>query len=361
MKEIKIEENVNLAPYTTMEIGGRARFFVRAGCEDDVIAGVRFAADERLPLFVLGGGSNVVIADQGFDGLVLQIALKGIDDFKFQISNFKFDDDPEPESVTTRSKLITAAGGEDWDGFVAHCVKNKLAGVECLSGIPGLVGGTPIQNVGAYGQDVSETIVSVRALDRRTDEIRALSNAECGFTYRSSIFNSTERERYIVLAVTYALKQNGEAKIEYNDLVEHFAGRVPTLAETRDAVLDIRRATSMVIDAADPNSKSVGSFFKNPIVSDAQFLAIAERFGEIPGFPFGDFHKKIPAAWLIEHAGFHKGYTLGQAGISANHTLAIVNHGGTAADILALKDVITSKVAEVFDVDLVPEPVFVGF
>lgn len=345
MKEINIEENVNLAPYTTMEIGGRARFFVRATCDDDVIAGAGFAMKKRLPLFVLGGGSNVVIADQGFDGLVLHIAMQGV--LSGEAKNGVIE--------------ITAQAGEAWDRIVEYAVEHELAGLECLSGIPGSVGGTPIQNVGAYGQEVSETIVSVRALDRQTGEIRALSNAECGFAYRSSIFNSTERNRFIVLAVTYALRKGGEPKIGYKDIREHFAGRTPNLAETRAAVLKIRRSKSMVSDAADPNSKSVGSFFKNPIVSNAKLGEISERFQNIPSFPIDGLQVKIPAAWLIEQAGFQKGFTLGRAGISANHTLAIVNHGGTAADILALKDLIRSKVAEVFDVDLVPEPVFVGF
>jgi len=345
VNNILIEENVELAPYTTMQIGGRARFFVRAATQDDVAECVRFAAESSLPLFVLGGGSNVLIADGGFDGVVLHIALKGI------------------ETVDGSAGLarVTAQAGEEWDHFVEFTVNEGLAGLECLSGIPGYVGGTPVQNVGAYGQEVAESISLVRVLDRLSGSVSELSNAECGFAYRSSIFNSTKRERYIVLAVTFDLTPGGEPKVTYRDLKEHFAGRMPTLAETRAAVLDIRRAKSMVIDAADPNSKSAGSFFKNPIVSREKFAAIAAEHPDVPSFPAGTDSVKIPAAWLIEKAGIPKGFSLGNAGISTKHTLAIVNHGGNAADIMRLKELIQSRIKAVFGIELVPEPVFVGF
>lgn len=337
---MKIEENVPLAPLTTLGIGGAARFFVRAETEEDVLSALGFALENSLGVFVLGGGSNVLVSDDGFDGLVLQIALKGII--------------PNTES-------LTVSAGEDWDAFVEHCVDNNLAGVECLSGIPGFVGGTPVQNVGAYGQEVSETIVSVRCIDRTRNDVVELSNADCAFTYRTSIFNSTERERYIVLSVTYKLTVGGEPKVAYKDLLKFFDGKKPSLAEVRDAVLDIRREKSMVIDARDPNSRSAGSFFKNPVVEVSKLEEIRQSHENVPYFAFGD-KVKIPAAWLIENAGFHKGYKLGNAGISTNHTLALINREqATAAEIIALKGKIQTDVAARFGIEIVPEPVFVGF
>jgi UDP-N-acetylmuramate dehydrogenase len=258
--------------------------------------------------------------------------------------------------------VITASAGEDWDFFVAYCVNENLAGVECLSGIPGTVGGTPVQNVGAYGQEVSETTVSVRCFDRENNTIVTLSNEQCGFAYRTSILNTVERDRYVVISTTYSLAKNGRPKIAYKDLIEHFRGHSPTLAETREAVLSIRRSKSMVIDPTDPNRRSVGSFFKNPIVSQSKFDEIALKFDDnVPHFPALPSLVKIPAAWLIEQAGFHKGYLMGSVGLSTNHTLAIVNRGGaTAADVLRLRDAIRSAVSSEFGVDLVQEPVLVG-
>jgi UDP-N-acetylmuramate dehydrogenase len=258
-----IQENVSLAPFTTLKIGGPARYYVRAGSEEEVISAVRLATAESLPLFVLGGGSNILVSDNGFDGLVLHITLAGI---------------------SRKSGALVAAAGEDWDAFVAYCVKNDLAGVECLSGIPGFVGGTPVQNVGAYGQEVSESIVSVRCFDRQTKQIVELSNPECGFEYRKSIFNSAARDRYIVLSVAFALRPGGRPKVAYKDLQERFPNHQPSLAEVRTAVLDIRSTKSMVIDPSDPNSRSTGSFFKNPIVPIALLNSIkaAEKTEKVP-------------------------------------------------------------------------------
>ena len=383
--EVILQENVPLAPLTTLKIGGPARFFVRAESEEQVIRAFEFARENSLRVFVLGGGSNVLISDKGFDGLVLQIALKGI--------SRKYGDG---------FVFITAQAGEDWDAFVAKCVEENLAGVECLSGIPGSIGGTPVQNVGAYGQEVSETIVSVTCYDRNSAEIVGLTNAECGFEYRKSIFNSTEKDRYVVLAVKYKLRRDGAPKIVYKDLREYFerdaaarrrgdtesgdgetvrkgeseeilenpqsAFRIPhsyspTLQETRDAIIEIRRAKSMVIDEDDPNSRSAGSFFKNPVVALTKYseiAATAER--EVPKFAVDDSHVKIPAAWLIENAGFHKGFALGNVGISTNHTLALINRGGATADeIIELRNLIQQKIAARFGIELVPEPVFIGF
>ena len=362
-----LQENVLLAPYTTLKIGGNARYFFRAETEDAVSQALVFAENRGLPIFVLGGGTNVLIADAGFDGLVLQIALKGmVLSEQGAVATglnvaFKNPVATAPGSDTSTLIFITAKAGEDWDDFVAYCVENNLAGVECLSGIPGFVGGTPVQNVGAYGQEVSETIVSVRCFDRTQKKIVTLTNAECGFTYRTSIFSSNMRDRYIVLSVTFALKKGGQPKIVYKDLIERFDGRQPSLTEVRSAVLQIRRSKSMVIDADDPNSQSAGSFFKNPIVSKEKLAELRIGYEDIPSFNFG-VSVKIPAAWLIENAGFGKGFTLGHAGISTNHTLAIINRGdASAAEILSLKDAIQQAVEINFGILLQPEPVFVGF
>jgi len=330
-----------------LKIGGAARFFVFAETESQVVDAFCFAGKKGLETFVLGGGSNILISDDGFNGLVVQIGIKGI----------------EFEKADSKTRL-TAGAGEDWDTLVAATVERDLAGFECLSGIPGFVGGTPVQNVGAYGQDVSETITVVRCFDRTNGKVVDLSNGECGFSYRRSIFNSTERRRYVVLTVTYELTQNGPPKIAYKDLSETFGGREPTLAETREAVLKIRRSKSMVIDASDPNSQSAGSFFKNPIVGAETVDAIRKIAGtdRVPSFQYSSGLVKVPAAWLIENAGFHKGFRFGNAGISTNHSLALVNFGGaTAAEIIALKDLIQSRIVEKFSVRLEPEPIFVGF
>lgn len=356
-KTFEIQENVRLAPFTTLKIGGNARYFVRAENEEQVLKAVEFADKNSLPLFVLGGGSNVLISDKGFDGLVLQIGISS----EFRVPSSELKPVLNPEPGTLNSELIGVGAGEDWDGFVAYCVENNLAGVECLSGIPGFVGGTPVQNVGAYGQEVAETIVNVRCLDRTTREFVTLSNADCGFTYRASIFNSTHRDRFIVLSVTFALRQNGGAKIVYKDLIEHFGGIQPSLGDVRDAVLLIRRAKSMVIDPDDPNSKSAGSFFKNPIVERDKLEKIQILFEHVPYFDLVE-KVKIPAAWLIDSAGFHKGFAMNNVGISANHTLALINRGGaTATELIVLKERIQEAVDVKFGIDLEPEPVFIGF
>lgn len=348
---LKIQENVRLAPFTTLKIGGAARFFVQAENENQILEAVRFAAENSLEVFVLGGGSNVLIADEGFDGLVLRIAIKGI-------------------SLTGEKNEIVsvkAGAGEDWDDFCRFCVEKNLAGVECLSGIPGFVGGTPVQNVGAYGQEVSETITKARVFDRKSGEFLDLTNKDCKFSYRASIFNTTDKNRFIVSAVTFALKENGAPKIVYKDLQQFFGERAPDLAETRAAVLQIRRAKSMVIDPDDVNSRSAGSFFKNPVVDANRYREIFEKaralgIGNVPKFDVSSNKVKIPAAWLIEQSGFAKGFRSGKVGISTRHSLAIVNfQNGTARDVLDLKNKIQTTVEKKFGIRLTPEPVFVGF
>ncbi len=334
---------IPLAPLTTLGIGGAARFFVEAESEDELIAAIQFAEERGLPVFILGGGSNVLVSDEGFPGLVVRVAIHGIE----------------------WSEQVTVGAGENWDNFVRQCVERNLAGVECLSGIPGLVGGTPVQNVGAYGQEVSETITRVRAFDRQQKQIVELRNAECGFSYRTSIFNSTERNRYVVLAVSFALKTNGEPALRYPDVKNYFAGRndQPSLAEIRQAIIEIRSRKGMVIVPDDPDCRSAGSFFKNAIISVEAFAKLETAANERPpSFPAADGKVKVPAAWLIEHAGFQRGYAKGRAGISSKHTLAIINRGSaTASEVWALVNEIQERVAEKFGVWLMPEPIFVGF
>jgi len=347
-----IRENVPLASLTTLGVGGPARYFVEATTEAEVIETVEFARARRLPLFVLGGGSNLVVADAGFDGLVLKIGIVGVSHFTPPYGGMVF----------------IAGAGCDWDTFVAQTVEANCAGLECLSGIPGTVGGTPVQNVGAYGQDVSEAISEVRALDLESLEIVTLSNAECRFAYRSSLFNATDRGRYIVLQVAFTLRPNGRPMIRYADLEKHFAGRSgePALQEVRDAVREIRHRKAMLIVPGEEDARSAGSFFKNPVVTGEFFEELAARLASeqlvLPGYPAPDGFRKIPAAWLVEHAGFAKGYTKARAGISHKHALAIVNRGdATAGQIIALKDEIQAGVKRKFGVELQPEPVFVGF
>jgi len=349
---LRIQENIPLAPLTTFHVGGPARYFVEAHSEHDVMEAVAHAAASKLPLFVLGGGSNLVVSDQGWPGLVLKVSLAGVE----------FEGD--------RQRMLFHAGaGESWDDFVALTVSKNCGGLECLSGIPGTVGGTPVQNVGAYGQEVSETITQVHALEIATGKKLEFSNSECGFAYRTSMFNSTHRDKYIVLDVAYRLHRNGNPKIAYADLKNFFAANSsPTLQQVRDAVRSIRQSKAMLIVSGDEDCRSAGSFFKNPIVSEAEATrleTVAQKFAPaalLPRYPAANGHVKLAAAWLVEQAGFQKGYGLGPVGISRKHTLAIVNRGGaTAKDIVALKDEIQKKVFDTWGITLQPEPVFVGF
>ena len=342
-----IQEDIPLAPLTTMRVGGMARFFVEAKSEDKVREAAALARREQWPLFVLGGGSNLVIADSGWPGLVLKIGIGGIEE---------------------AGELFAVGAGVDWDDVAARAVTRNFSGTECLSGIPGSVGATPVQNVGAYGQEVSDTVESVRALDLKADRVVTLSNRECGFAYRTSIFNTVERGRYIILKVTFRLSPGGAASLKYADLQKYFSERKqpPSLAEIRAAVLEIRRSKGMLIVPGDNDSLSAGSFFKNPVLSAAQFqdlLGRAEtRKLRVPSYPALAAQHKISAAWLVEHSGFSKGYELGQARISRKHALAIVNSGkASAADIVRLKEQIQSKVEEQWGILLDPEPVFLGF
>lgn len=347
-----IERDVPLAPLTTLGVGGPARFFVTARSPGDLFTALQFASEERVPLLVLGGGSNVVIADTGYAGLVVHLDVRGIET-------------EEQDGAV----LVTASAGEPWDAFVSMTVVRGWAGLECLSGIPGRVGATPIQNVGAYGQEVSETIVSVDAIDRLDGSPRTFCPEECGFAYRTSRFKHAERDRWIITAVTFRLIPAGAANIRYAELkanLEREGIRSSDLAAVREAVLTIRRQKGMVLDPADPDTRSDGSFFTNPVLSSLQFAAFIERVAKmsidpstVPRFAAGE-QTKVPAAWLIEQAGFHKGHRLGNAGISTKHSLAIVNCGGaTAREVLDLAREIRAGVKQRFGLRLEMEPVVV--
>ncbi len=346
-----VQQQVPLAPLTTLGVGGPARYLVQASTPAEVSQAVDYARAANLPLFVMGGGSNLVVSDAGFPGLVLKVAIAGIS-----------------RSSQDGKELFEAGAGEAWDSLVAQTVEAGCAGLECLSGIPGSVGGTPVQNVGAYGQEVSQTVTEVLTLDLRDGQMRSLCNPACDFGYRSSIFNSSARGRYIVLRVTYALEPGGQPALAYRDLQNYFAGHStrPALSEVRQAVREIRRRKAMLIVEGDEDCRSAGSFFKNPVLTAGEYAQVQQRAAalgsELPSYPAPGESFKVPAAWLVEHAGFAKGYVRGPVGISRKHALAIVNRGGAkAADILALKNDIQAAVEERFGIRLVPEPVLVGF
>jgi UDP-N-acetylmuramate dehydrogenase len=348
-----VEENKPLASLTTLGIGGRARWFVEARNEDDVVEASAWAHKTGRALFVLGGGSNLLVADAGFEGLVLHIAVKGIQSLGL-----------ESDSPT---RLYQVAAGEDWDAFVRRTVDDECAGIECLAGIPGTVGGTPVQNVGAYGQEVASTVDRVRVFDLHGKTFTEFRNAECGFAYRRSRFNSKDRGSYVVTRVDYRLKPGGTPTLKYADLQRELGARSnPTLAQTAEVVRKIRRSKGMLLVEGDPDCRSAGSFFKNPIVSESQAAHVASVAGSSPPhFPAGtESHGmvKLSAAWLIEKAGFPKGYASGGAGISQKHTLALVNLGSaTAAEIVTLAEEIRSAVLARYGIELQMEPVMLGF
>jgi UDP-N-acetylmuramate dehydrogenase len=350
---LEIRDDVPLAPLTTLELGGRARHFVDAADDAAILEALRWAESRRLPIAILGGGSNLVVADAGFSGLVIRIGTRGR---RFERGNSQV--------------ALTATAGEPWDDLVAETVARDLAGLECLSGIPGRVGATPIQNVGAYGQEVADTIRSVRVLERGTLQIRELAPADCAFAYRDSRFKR-EPERFVVLAVTFDLRLGGAPTLRYRELSEALAGTAkPSLSEVRRAVLALRRKKSMVLAEDDPNRRSVGSFFTNPIVSLAEAADVAARARtagvlangtEMPRWPADGGRVKLSAGWLIERAGFIKGLRCGPVGLSSAHALALVHHGGGSAGALVdLAREIRDTVRTRFGVTLVPEPTFVG-
>jgi UDP-N-acetylmuramate dehydrogenase len=333
-----------LSDHTTLRLGGPAAAWVRATTEAELTSAVSEAAG---PVLVLGGGSNVVVADAGFSGTVVEIATSGV---RADVEAYA---DP-----TCGGAMVTVAAGESWDAFVAQAVESGWVGVEALAGIPGLVGATPIQNVGAYGQEVSQTIAQVRVWDRVLHGVRTFASADCGFGYRTSRFKA-DPERHVVLDVTFQLRQGSlGAPVQYAELARALGvelGQRAPMAEVRDAVLALRRGKGMVLDADDHDTWSAGSFFTNPIVAEAEVPAGA------PSWPQADGRVKVPAAWLIERAGFHKGYGTGAVGLSTKHPLAITNRGGaTTEELLALARQIRDGVEAAHGIRLVNEPVLVG-
>jgi UDP-N-acetylmuramate dehydrogenase len=378
-----VREQVMLAGYTTLGLGGPAARFIDAESDEQVVAEVRDADAAGEPVLVLGGGSNLVVADEGFPGTVVHVATSGV-----TIT-------PSPDGAAA---AVAVAAGEDWDALAGRCTSEGLSGIECLSGIPGLAGATPIQNVGAYGQEVSETIVAVRAYDRLREAVVTLGNADCGFGYRTSAFKRSGAARpagrggparrraaadpagatgrFVVLGVTFKLARDAlSAPVGYRELAQVLGvpegGRVP-LGDARAAVLTLRRGKGMVLDPGDPDTRSAGSFFTNPVLDLRQFDEVrrraAARSGRaaaevtVPHFPAGDGQVKVPAAWLIEQAGFAKGYARdGGARISGKHTLALTNPGGaSSASLVGLAREIRGEVRRAFGVELVSEPVLVG-
>ncbi len=375
-------EQIALSGYTTLRLGGPAASFIEVSGVDELIDSVRGPDGAAEPVLVLGGGSNLVVADSGFPGTVIRVATAGVS-----------------VSEGDEQVLVTVAAGEPWDKFVDWAVAEKLAGIECLAGIPGLAGATPIQNVGAYGQEVASTISTVRVLDRATGALSTLAGARCGFGYRTSVFKTAAwppqaaaapagvtgpgparvaglgpgpTGRYVVIDVTFGLRRDPmSAPVRYAELAARLGvsvGEQAPLADVRDTVLELRRGKGMLLDAADPDTFSAGSFFTNPVLDQAQLAELEARAAprtpdvKVPRFAADGEHVKVPAGWLIEHAGFGKGYQgPGGARISSKHTLALTNHdGATTADLIALARHVVAGVREAFGVVLANEPTLVG-
>lgn len=353
---MKFQKNINLSDFTTIKLGGPAKEFVECKTNNEIIEALKYAKENNLDIWILGGGSNTIFSDEGFDGLVIKIGSRGIE--YDERNGFVF---------------VRAKSGENWDSLVAECVKKNLAGIEALSGIPGSVGATPVQNVGAYGQEVSESIEKVKAISISDLKEVEFTPDECKFEYRTSRFKSQDNGKYIITEVVYRLIKNGIPKISYPELErkahekfgEKFALLMPP--NVRELVLELRKTKSMVCDKSDPNSFSCGSFFTNPCITQKEFIVLQERNKSVKGYeeiPFYETEKhqiKIPAAWLVEQAGFTKGFKHNGAKISDRHCLSIVNNGGTANDILGLGRLIRYKVKEKFGIELEIEPVIVEY
>jgi UDP-N-acetylmuramate dehydrogenase len=354
---VEIQENIALAPYTTLAVGGPARFFIETRSDSDIVDAYRFARNQRVGFFVLGGGSNLLVSDDGFPGVVAHVTggdVEAVDDDHGHL------------------RIVSHAGVE-WDSIVRIAVEKDAAGIECLAGIPGSVGGTPVQNVGAYGQEVSSTVTRVHAVDLSAEQLLEMSNEDCRFSYRKSVFNGRRKDRYAITRVEYALNLGGAPSLEYRDVKQYFSERgiaQPSLGETADAVRIIRGRKGMVLADHDPDSRSAGSFFKNPVIDRSAVAALGQAAGcpaeKIPQYAAGagyDVSKvKLSAAWLIELAGFRKGHALGRASLSSKHVLAVTNRGNaTAAEIIALRDAVIAGVLERTGIRLEQEPVLLGF
>lgn len=344
MTRVEIQADVPLAPLTTLGLGGAAKHFARVEDEGALLDALRWAADQGIEAAILGGGSNLIVPDEGYDGLVVQMAL--------------------PELAFRDGGLVEAGAGVSWESLVDGAVARDWAGVECLTGIPGSTGATPIQNVGAYGQEVAEVIASVRALRRDTLEFEELDAADCGFGYRDSRFKR-EPDRFVVCAVRFALRPGAPGSVRYAEL-EKSVPKEASLGQIRDSVLELRRRKSMVLDPNDPNYQSAGSFFLNPLVSSEEADRITEQAlheglvsdaAQVPRYPAGDGGVKLAAGWLIEKSGIPKGTRRGAIAVSSKHALALVHHGGgTTAELLAFAGEIRGRVEERFAVTLEREP-----
>ena len=353
--KLQIQERVALAPFTSIGIGGPARFFARIGTEQELEEALAFQQQNGLPLAVLGGGSNLLVHDEGFSGLVLHLRIQGTMRPLNEGDHVHYD----------------VPAGSPWDDFVQLVCRQGLSGVECLAGIPGLTGGTPVQNVGAYGQEVSQTIEQVRAFDQRHNRFTELTSEECRFGYRTSLFNTSPPNRFLVTHVRFKFQKQAPVTLSYSELQERFKHQqgTPSPMQVYDAVREIRRGKGMLLSADDPESRSAGSFFKNPVVPLVRLsqIAASQPSGRaIPNWPAppdaaGGSRVKLAAAWLVEKAGFPKGFTDGRVGISSRHSLALINRGGaTFADVMRLRDRIRDQVSRNFQVDLEQEPVELG-
>jgi UDP-N-acetylmuramate dehydrogenase len=354
MDTLTILSNQSLAPHTTIGIGGTASHFINVHSVDELVQALDWAGSGNMPVLVLGGGSNLLISDSGWPGAVIKVRIMGIEDC------------PSRDGKTR----VTCGAGEAWDDLVKHSVGAGLQGIECLSGIPGTVGASPIQNIGAYGQEVKETIAWVEAVDRMTGKLHKFANGECEFDYRWSRFKGKDRDRYVVTAVAFDLNTNGSTQVRYGDLTRYFDERkieTPSLSDVREAVIAVRRSKGMVVDPEIADSRSCGSFFMNPVVpieQAAQVRNLAElREGEkFPEFPAGEGTVKLSAAWLMERAGLKRGAIYGNVGLSSRHVLAVINRGGgTSAEIESLVRHVQLAVQSKFGIELHPEPVFAGF
>lgn len=344
---------VPLARRTTLRLGGKARYFWSVSSADEAVEALRWARANRQPVQVLGGGSNTIFRDGGFPGLVLHVAVPGL---RFR--------DADGEVV------VDAGAGESWDDLVRESVDRGLTGIECLSGIPGTVGAAPIQNVGAYGQELSETLIHVDCLDRETLERERIPGGACGFGYRWSRFKGEDHGRFLILGIRLRLEEGRRPELRYDQLEREVERRggiddLPpgeAVRRVRGAVLDLRRSKSMVVREEDPDSRSAGSFFLNPVLSEEEYRELERRWnsagGEepIPSYP-ADGGRKVPAAWLVEKAGFEKGHRHGGVGLSRKHALALVNRDGSTRELLELADEIREAVAGRFGVRLEREPV----
>ncbi len=351
----KFASDVPLAGLTTLRVGGPARLLAGAARPSEIYGCIELARQKKLPFIVLGGGTNVVVSDAGFPGMVIQV-----------------EDDVCDIGDGGQIVRVEVGAGLEWDRFVGRMVEANLAGIECMSGIPGRAGGVPIQNVGAYGQEVAQTIDQVTVLDTCSGKVMQLRDADCGFGHRTSHFKTKWKNRYVVLRIAFRLRRCGYGTIAYADLEQQIFGRgggdKPTLQEIRGAVIEIRRQKSMVIDEADENRRSVGSFFVNPVIDRPALEQAQHRARELapgtvmPVFETEPGRAKLSAAWLIEHAGFPRGYSRGRVGLSTRHALAIVNKGdASAAEIVAFAARVRRGVFDRFGIWLEPEAVFIGF